>query len=46
VVLADFYSAKMEAPKIEDTLCQIEANEMLDLDLRSTIREHSFDLIP
>jgi hypothetical protein len=45
VDLADFYSAKMEAPRIEDTLYQIEANELLDLDLRSSIREDSCDLI-
>jgi hypothetical protein len=45
VDLADFYSAKMEAPRTNDTLCQIEANELLDLDLRSKIREDSCDHI-
>jgi hypothetical protein len=45
VDLADFYSAEMEVPRIDDTLCQIETNELLDLDLRSSIREDSCDLI-
>jgi hypothetical protein len=34
VDLVDLYSAKMEAPRIDDTLCQIEANELLELDLK------------